>query len=79
MEPMRKPQRLQKRNHKFYCRVSVPHALRPVLGKTEIIKALGTGDYAEALRRLPLASAGVDATFAQARRRLAASPWRSPS
>ncbi len=74
MEPMRKPPRLQKRNHRFYCRVAVPHALRAVLGRNEVIKALGTGDYAEALRRLPLASAGVDATFAQARRRLATGP-----
>ena len=74
MEPMRKPPRLQKRGHRFYCRVAVPHALRAVLGRNEVIKALGTGDYAEALRRLPLASAGVDATFAQARRRLAAGP-----
>ncbi len=52
----------------------MPHALSAVLGRNEIIKALGTGDYAEALRRLPLASAGVDTTFAQARRRLAAGP-----
>ncbi len=74
MEPMRKPTRLQKRNHRFYCRVAVPHALQPVLGRTEVIKALGTGDYAKALQRLPLASAEVDAKFAQARRKLMAGP-----
>jgi len=74
MEPMRKPTRLQKRNHRFYCRVAVPHALRPVLGRSEVIKALKTGDHAVALRRLSLASAEVDAMFAQARRKLRAGP-----
>ena len=73
VELIKKPQRLQKRNHKFYCRVSVPHSLRAVLGRTEVIKALGTGDYAEALRKLPRASARVDTMFAQARRKFGTS------
>ena len=59
MEPVRKPPRLQKRRHKFYCRIAVPVKLRPIIGKHEIIKPLNTGDYAEALRTLPMMSAEV--------------------
>ncbi len=66
MEPMRRPPRLQKRNHRFYCRASVPRELRPIVGKTEIIRALKTADYSEALQRLPLASAEVNAELAEA-------------
>ncbi len=47
METMKTP-RLQKRSHKFYCRVRVPRDLRAIVGRTEIVRALGTGDYREA-------------------------------
>ncbi len=71
---MRRPPRLQRRGHRFYCRVAVPKDLRSVVGRTEIIRPLRTGDYAEALRRLPLVSAEVDAELAAARRKLRREP-----
>ncbi|HSR71466.1 MAG TPA: DUF6538 domain-containing protein [Kiloniellales bacterium] len=74
MEPMRRLPRLQKRGHRFYCRAVVPRELRPIIGKAEIIRPLKTGDYEEAVQRLPLASAQVNAELAAARRRLSAVP-----
>ena len=74
MELMKKPPRLQKRNHKFYCRVGVPEKLRGEIGKREIVKPLGTGDYAKAIRRLSLVSAEVDAELEAARRKLGLVP-----
>ena len=41
---MTKTKRLQRRGDTFFCRVAVPHALRPVLGKNEIVRTLGTSD-----------------------------------
>ena len=76
---MRRPPRLQKRGHRFYCRASVPQELRPILGKTEIIRPLKTAEYAEAVERLPLASAEVNAELAAARRKLSATPATSLS
>jgi hypothetical protein len=55
-------------------RAAVPQDIQSVVGKTEVIRSLKTGDYREALRRLPLASAEVDAEFAEARRRTRTSP-----
>jgi integrase len=74
MEEVRKPSRLQRRGHRFFLRMAVPAELRPIVGKLEITRALGTGDYAEACRRLPMASAEAEAVLADARRRLAAGP-----
>ncbi len=65
-----KTPRLQKRSHRFYCRVRVPMDLREIVGKTEIVRALGTGNYSEAVERCRLASAEIDAELAEARRRL---------
>ena len=76
---MRRPPRLQKRGHRFYCRTSVPHDLRPAIGKAEIVRALKTADYAEALERLPLASAEVNAELAEARRKSGVKPVTSLS
>ena len=45
---MRRPPRLEKRGHRFYCRTSVPRDLRPTIGRAEIVRALKTADYAEA-------------------------------
>jgi hypothetical protein len=77
MEPMPKPPRLQKRRHRFYLRAAVPEDVRPIIRKTEVIRSLKTSDYREALRRLPLASAEVDAEFEAARRQLANTPAAS--
>ncbi len=76
---MPRPPRLQKRRHRFYLRAAVPQDVQAAVGKTEVIRSLKTGDYREALRRLPLASAEVDAEFAEARRRLRSSPAGSLS
>ncbi|MEE8144224.1 MAG: DUF6538 domain-containing protein [Kiloniellales bacterium] len=67
---MPKPPRLQKRRHRFFLRASVPRDIRSVVGRTEVVRSLKTSDYREALRRLPLASAEVDAQFAEAHRRV---------
>lgn len=75
---MRRPPRLQRRRHRFFCRASVPLELRPVVGRTEIVRALGTAEYREALRRLPTISAEIDAELAEARRRLEGDRGREP-
>ncbi|MEE9184714.1 MAG: DUF6538 domain-containing protein, partial [Acidimicrobiia bacterium] len=54
----------------FFLRASVPKDIRSVVGRTEVVRSLKTSDYREALRRLPLARAEVDAQFAEARRRV---------
>ncbi len=71
---MAKTKRLQRRGDTFVCRVAVPHALRAIIGRNEIIRTLKTGDRVEAERVLPQASADVEELFAQARRKLAAGP-----
>lgn len=76
---MRRPPRLQKRGHRFYCRTSVPRDLRPTIGKAEIVRALKTADYAEAIKRLPLVSAEVNAELAEAQRKLGTKPVTSLS
>ncbi len=76
---MRRPPRLQKRGHRFYCRTSVPCDLRPTIGKAEIVRALKTADYAEAVQRLPLVSAEVNAELTEARRKLNPKPMTSLS
>jgi len=76
---MRRPPRLQKRGHRFYCRASVPRDLRPILEKSEIVRPLKTAEYGEALQRLPLVSAAVNAELAAARRKLSAAPATSLS
>ena len=76
---MRRPPRLQRRRHRYYCRTSVPHELRSTIGKAEIIRTLKTADYAEALERLPLVSAEVNAELTEARRKLNPKPMTSLS
>lgn len=76
---MRRPPRLQRRRHRYYCRTSVPYELRSIIGKAEIIRTLQTADYAEAVERLPLVSAEVNAELAEARRKLGSKPATSLS
>ena len=71
---MAKTKRLQRRGDTFFCRVAVPHALRPILGKNEIVRTLGTGDRVQAVRRLPRVSADIEDIFEEARHKLAAGP-----
>ena len=60
---MPKHPRLQKRGSRYFLRVKVPTDLRPVIGKREIRKALGTSDPKEALKHVRKASAETDAMF----------------
>lgn len=53
--------RLQLRNGTYYIRVAIPRNLRPIIGKHEICKSLKTANRYEALRRLSLESAAIDA------------------
>ncbi len=64
----RKVYNLQRRRNRWYVRVVVPEALRPIIGKTEIIRSLKTEVRKEAEERLSLERARVDAFFAPARR-----------
>ena len=51
-----KVRHLLERNGRFFARLAVPEALRPILGKRELLEALG-GGRREALQALPLAIA----------------------
>src|SRR3954451_12182480 len=62
---------LQRRGARYYLRVRVPEPLRPLVGKREVTKALGTADYRTAVERLHQARVEVDALFKAARRQLA--------
>jgi integrase len=58
---------LQKRDGRYYFRRRVPLDLVPILGKTEISKALGTSNRAEAVRLCRAESLLTDQLFASAR------------
>ena len=66
IETMPKISRLQRKGHKFYCRVTVPKDLREVVGRTEIVRALGTGQHRLAVERCRRVSAEIDAELAEA-------------
>jgi hypothetical protein len=68
MEPVARQPRLFRRGGRYTLRVKVPRELRPILRKREVWRSLGTGDHRVALKRLRLASAEVDALFADAGR-----------
>jgi integrase len=57
---------LLSRNGRFYARVAVPQALRSIVGKRELLEAIGAG-RSEALRALPAAVARMQATIERAR------------
>ncbi len=69
MPDVSKPPRLQRRGSAYFLRAKVPADLRSVIGKREITKTLGTTNYRTACQRLTVASAEVDALFAEARRK----------
>lgn len=58
---------LQRRNGRYLFRRRVPLDLVPILGKTEITKALGTSNRAEAIRLCRAESLRTDQLFASAR------------
>jgi hypothetical protein len=57
MREMRKPPRLQRRGSAYFLRAKVPEDLRPIVGKREITRTLGTTVYRTACQRLAVASA----------------------
>jgi integrase len=71
MEPVARQPRLLRRGGRYTLRVKVPQELRSIVGKREVWRSLGTGDHRVALKRLRLASAEVDALFADAERKAA--------
>ncbi len=71
---MAKQPRLHRRGARYYVRARVPDDLRAIIGRAEIKYSLGTADYREALVRVRLASAEIDAQFAEARRKVNALP-----
>lgn len=71
---MRRPQHLVRRGHTWFYRRVVPRPLRAIVGKTTFVKTLGTRDYGEALRRLPLVAAEAEAVLATARRKVRERP-----
>jgi len=66
---MRYP-RLKKRGSTYYCRVKVPARLRSIIGKREIVRSLETREHAEAVRKLPAASAEANRMLDWARAQL---------
>ena len=68
-EPMPKVAYLQKRGNRYWFRFAVPHALRSIIGKPEILKALDTSDLAVAKQRLAFETAKTHAIIRDAQRR----------
>lgn len=63
----RRPEHLQLRGSTWWLRVRVPDDLRPIIGKLEIRRTLGTSDTAEAKRRVRIERIKVEAEFDDAR------------
>lgn len=67
---MSKPQRLFCRGGRWTFRAYVPEELRPIIGKREVWKSLGTISHREAVRLSHIESVKADALFAEARAKL---------
>ncbi|WP_029557850.1 DUF6538 domain-containing protein [Xanthobacter sp. 91] len=67
---MSKPQRLFCRGGRWTFRAYVPEELRPIIGKREIWKSLGTISHREAVRLSHIESVKADTLFAEARAKL---------
>ncbi len=74
---MGKQPRLHRRGARFYVRVRVPDDLRDIIGRREVKYSLHTADHGEALVKVRLASAQIDAQFAEARRNATTEPTRT--
>ncbi|MGB7175341.1 MAG: DUF6538 domain-containing protein, partial [Xanthobacteraceae bacterium] len=64
---VQKVRHLVLRDSGFYARVSVPHALRSIVGKTELWAALNATSRADAIRKLPATVARLQARIDAAR------------
>lgn len=71
---MGKYPRLQRRGGRYYLRAKVPDELVSIIGKREIVRSLGTGDYRQAVARLQVENVKVDAEISVARRKANARP-----
>lgn len=58
---------LTKRGSRYFFRRRVPDELRPLLGRNEIKKALGTSDFSEAKRRAAIETVRTDELFLKSR------------
>jgi hypothetical protein len=65
--------RLINRNGRYFARLVVPADLRSQIGKSELRAGLGA-DRRTALRKLPLAAAGLQDVIADARRKTKPGP-----
>lgn len=69
--------RLQRRDSGWVCRAKVPLHLRPVIGKTEIVRSLHAATHKQAVERLRAVSVEIDRLFRDAESKLQA-PSLSP-
>lgn len=65
----RRPEHLLRRGGTYYFRMPVPEALRAIVGKREIKRSLGTGDFATARKLLTVERLKAQAEIEAARRR----------
>jgi len=65
----RRPEHLLRRGGTYYFRMPVPEALRSIVGKREIKRSLGTGDFATARKLLTVERLKAQAEIEAARRR----------
>ena len=73
---------LTKRQNTWVLRAFVPKDLQTVFGRKEIVKALGTSDPAEAVKRAKIKTAEFETKFETARREMkstAADPVPTPA
>jgi len=66
--------RLQCRKTGYFARVAVPLHLRPIIGKTEVVRALKTANHKEAVERLHVVSVEIDKLFREAAKQAPARP-----
>jgi hypothetical protein len=74
---MRLPPNVRRRGDQFFARRAVPAKLRPIIGKTELTREIGT-THAEMLRRHYSAGAELDALLQDAQRQLDGLPTPQP-
>src|ERR1700730_386073 len=66
------PRHLQRRGGVWWHRVTVPPQLRSIIGKSELLRSLKTGDLARARSAGVIAEARAQGVIAKARRQLKA-------
>lgn len=74
----RRPEHLQRRDGTYYFRMPVPEALRPVVGKREFKRSLGTKDFRDACKFLAMERLKAQAELEAARRKLELQAGQQP-